>query len=83
MIASGPNEQLEDFCRRTHTLFRVGAEEDLVEIIEQAYLSLLARYEITYQPLTAEAADLKVRIQTPAGWGETLIAAPRQPDAGS
>jgi HEAT repeat protein len=83
VIASGPNEQLEDFCRRTQTLFRVGAEEDLVDIIEQAYLSLLARYEITYQPLTAEAADLKVRIQTPAGWGETLIAAPRQPDAGS
>jgi hypothetical protein len=83
VIASGPNEQLKDFCGRTHTLFRVGAEEDLVEIVEQAYLSLLARYEITYQPLTAEAADLKVRIQTPTGWGETLIAAPHQPDAGS
>ncbi len=82
VIASGPNEQLKDFCRRTHTLFRVGAEQDLVEIVEQAYLSLLARYELTYQPLTAEPADLKVRIQTPAGWGETLIAAPRQPDAG-
>ena len=82
VIASGPNEQLKDFCRRTHTLFRVGAEEDLVEIMEQAYLSLLARYEITYQPLTAQAADLKVRIQTPAGWGETLIAVPRQPEAG-
>ncbi len=83
VIASGPNEQLKDFCRRTHTLFRVGAEEDLVEIMEHAYLSLLERYEITYQPLTVEAADLKVRIQTPAGWGETLIAAPHLPDAGS
>jgi hypothetical protein len=82
VIASGPNEQLKDFCRQTLTGFRVGAEEDLVEIIEQAYLSLLARYEIAYEPVTAEAADLKVRIQTPAGWGETLIAAPRQPDAG-
>jgi hypothetical protein len=77
VIASGPNGQLKDFCERTHTGFRVGAEEELIEMIEQAYLSLLARYEIAYQPVTAAAADLKVRIQTPAGWGETLIAAPR------
>ena len=77
VIASGPNGQLQEFCERTHTGFRVGAEEELIEMIEQAYLSLLARYEIAYQPVAAAAADLKVRIQTPAGWGETLIAAPR------
>jgi hypothetical protein len=83
VIASGPNEHLEEFCRRTHTSYRSGVEEDLAEMIEQAYLNLLTRYEIAYQPVSADAADLKVRIQTPVGWGETLIAAGRQPRDGA
>jgi acylphosphatase len=83
VIASGPNEQLQDFCKRTHVGFRIGAEEELVEMVEQAYLSQLARYEIAYLPVAAEVADIKVRIQTPVGWGETLIAAPRHPDPGT
>ena len=34
-----------------------------------AYLNLLARYEIAYQPCGG-SAPLKVRVQTPLGWGE-------------
>jgi HEAT repeat protein len=80
VISSGPNEQLEEFCRRTHTLYRRSAPEELVETIEQAYLNLLARYEIAYQPVAANAPVLTVRVQTPAGWGETLIAVPSEPE---
>jgi hypothetical protein len=58
-------------------------EEELGESIEQAYLNLLARYEIAYQPVSETPADLKVHLQTPAGWGETLIMAGRQPEGGS
>jgi hypothetical protein len=81
-ISSGPNEQLEEFCRRTHTWYRSGAEEEIPAMIEQAYLNLLARHEIAYQPMAANAPVLKVRVQTPVGWGETQIASARQPDAG-
>ena len=83
VIGSGPNEQLADLCRRTHILQRNCAADELGGMIEQAYLNLLARYEIAYQPVAAIPADLKVHVQTPAGWGETLIAAGRQPDEGS
>jgi HEAT repeat protein len=79
VISSGPNEQLADLCRRTHILQRNCAGEELGEMIEQAYLNLLARYEIAYQPVAAIPADLKAHVQTPVGWGETLIAAGRQP----
>jgi hypothetical protein len=52
-------------------------------MIEHAYLNLLARYEIAYQPVVVNAPALKVHVQTPVGWGETLIAAGRQPRAGA
>jgi hypothetical protein len=51
-------------------------------MIEQAYLNLVARYEIHYQPAAATPTDIKVHLQTPVGWGETLIAAERQPEEG-
>jgi hypothetical protein len=79
VIGSGPNDQLQDFCRRTHTSFRSGADEDIPEMIEQAYLNLLARYEIAYQPVEPAAPVLKVRVQTPDGWGEALISAGAPP----
>jgi hypothetical protein len=83
VISSGPNAHLAELCRRTHIMQRNCVEEELGETIEQAYLTLLARYEIAYQPVAATPADLKVHLQTPAGWGETLIAAGRQPEEGS
>lgn len=81
-ISAGPNAQLEEFCRRTHTWYRNGAEEEIVEMIEQAYLNLLARYEISYQPVAPHSPVLKVRVQTPTGWAETQIAGWQEPEAG-
>lgn len=81
VISSGPNEQLGDFCRRTNIMQKICAGEEVAEMIEQAYLNLLVRYEIAYQPVAAIPADLKVHIQTSVGWGDTLIAAGRQPGA--
>jgi hypothetical protein len=73
VIASGPNRQLEDFCDRTRIPFRLGLDEEISEMVQRAYLNLLARYEIVYQPVSAEPSPLKVRIQTLSGWGETVI----------
>jgi hypothetical protein len=78
VISSGPNRQLAELCLRTNIMQRICAVEELGETIEQAYLNLLARYEIAYQPVAATPTDLKVRLQTPDGWGETLIASGRQ-----
>ena len=80
-VASGSNPQLQDFCRRTNTSFRTGAVEDIPAMIQQTYLNLLARFEIAYMPAAPNAPVLKVRVQTPVGWGETLIAAAREPEA--
>jgi hypothetical protein len=59
----------------------MSAEDEIPAMIEQAYLNLLARYEIAYQPVAPNAPVLKVRIQTPGGWGETLIASAPEPEA--
>jgi HEAT repeat protein/acylphosphatase len=80
-VASGRNAQLQDFCRRTNSSFRTGAVEDIPAMIQQTYLNLLARFEIAYLPVSPNAPVLKVRVQTPVGWGETLIAAARDPEA--
>jgi hypothetical protein len=81
-ISSSPNQHLQEFCGRTHTWYRNGAGEEIPAMIEQAYLNLLARHEIAYRPVAANAPVLKVRVQTPGGWGEALIAAAREPEAG-
>jgi hypothetical protein len=80
VICSGPSEHLAEFCRKTNLTQRYCTEGELGEVIEQAYLNLLARYEIAYQPVAATPSDIKVHLQTPAGWGETSIATGRQPD---
>jgi hypothetical protein len=80
VITSGPNQQLAELCRLTHIMQRTCTVEELGEMIEQAYLNLVARYEITYRPAAATPTDIKVHLQTPAGWGETLIASGRQPE---
>jgi hypothetical protein len=81
-ISSGPNGQLSEFCKLTRTLHIAGVQEEMSELIEQGYLNLLARYEIAFQPVTTNAPLLKVRIQTPEGWGETTVpmALPSQPE---
>jgi hypothetical protein len=82
VISSGPNGQLAELCLRTNITQRICAVEELGEVIEQAYLNLLARYEIAYEPVAATPTDLKVHLQTPVGWGETVIAAGPQLEEG-
>ncbi len=80
VICSGPNQHLAELCWRTQVMQRNCALEELGEMIEQAYLNLLARYEIAYQPVATTPTNVKVHLQTPVGWGETLIPAGRQPE---
>lgn len=44
-----------------------------------AYLNLLARYTISYQPVSRDARSLRIRVHTPSGWGETDIPIPPRP----
>ena len=79
-ISTGKNPRVEDFCAKTRGVFRrVSGEEEASTAIEQAYLQLLARYEISYQPIEPLAQNLKVRAHTPAGWGEFTLAIPAEP----
>ena len=73
VISTVENPEVAEFCRRTYTRFCLGTEEDIPELVRQAYLAILARYEITYQPVCANPPVLKLRVQTPEGWGETII----------
>jgi hypothetical protein len=73
VICAGPNGQLQNFCKLTHVRFRVGIEAEIPQLIEQAYLNLLTRYEIAYQPVSPDAQEVKVRVQAPTGWGESRI----------
>jgi HEAT repeat protein len=75
-VSSVENPELQDFCNRTHSAFDLVAEEEFPDAIRQSYLSVLARYEVTYQPVTSQAGTLKIRVQSPEGCGETLLAIP-------
>ena len=73
VISSVENPELLEFCKRTRSAFDLAAEEEIPEIVRQGYLSLLARYEILYQPLATSATTLKIRVQTGEGCGETVL----------
>ena len=77
VISSVPNPALEDLCRKTRISYTyAAAPEEIIARVEEAYLNLGARYEISYSPLSQEARRLQIRVQCPAGWGETTIAIP-------
>jgi hypothetical protein len=46
----------------------------LSKVIEEAYLSLLARFKVSYQSDAPGARELNIRVFDPTGWGETTIA---------
>jgi hypothetical protein len=77
VISSFPNPSLEDFCRKSRGRFQSFENEDEIpELIQQAYLNLMTRYEISYQPVSRGAAEVKARVQTGVGWGEVKIPIP-------
>src|SRR5208283_162301 len=80
VISSVPNPALVNLCSKTRIGYtHAAAPEQIIAAIEQAYLNLNARYELSYQTLSQEARELKIRIQAPPGWGETPIPIPPPP----
>ena len=79
VISSVSNPGVEDFCRQAKGRFRTfETEAEIPELIQEAYLNLLARYQIRYQPVSPEATILKARVQTASGWGEVKIPIPQE-----
>jgi hypothetical protein len=74
VVSTCANAALREFCRRVDGRFHHEKDSSTIEeAVSLAYLSLLARYEIRYQPVVPDAASLKIRVQTPSGWGETTV----------
>ena len=77
VVSTSPNPLLREFCRRIDGRFHPVKDESAIEErISLAYLSLLARYEIRYQPVSPDATSLKLRVHTPSGWGEAILPMP-------
>jgi HEAT repeat protein len=77
VISSVPNPALESLCDKTRASYSYAASpEQIMARIEEAYLNLTARYEIAYQTVSQDAREVRVRIQCPAGWGESVVAIP-------
>jgi len=77
VISTGPNAALRDFCRMTRGTFQIGENDAAVaDLVTRAYLNLLARYDITYQPVVPCASAIRVRVNSPMGWGESSISIP-------
>jgi hypothetical protein len=70
VISTVPDPLVEDFCRRVNGRF-LSAEDESVAL--DAYLNLLTRYEVVYQPLDPEAQSLKLRLHGPGLWAETRL----------
>jgi HEAT repeat protein len=77
VVSTAENPEIAEFCRRTHTAFAPARPEEVPNLIRQAYLGLLARYEIVYQPVDPEAPELRVRVQSGGCCGETSAPIPR------
>lgn len=75
-VSAAPNAALKEVCRCAGGHFyEVSDPAEIEARIAQAYLSVLARYEIRYQSSTLNSA-LVLHVQTPSGSGETLVALP-------
>ena len=83
VISICPNPSLEDFCDRVHGVyFQCGKVDDFPAHAVHAYLNLLARYEIRFQPVGSEGWEIKVRLCHPQASGETMVSVARRPPAG-
>lgn len=76
-VSTTRNPAIEDFCEQVGGVLRIAeSATDAGHLVEQACLNSLARYSVTWQPITPDAASVRVRVQSPAGWGEAVIALP-------
>jgi HEAT repeat protein len=77
VISTGPNPSVQDFCRMTGGSYQIGENDAAVaDLVTRAYVNLLARYDIIYQPVVPAALAIKVRVNAPTGWGESIISIP-------
>ena len=74
VLSTFANSPLRQLCRRIEGHFQhVNTSAALEEAVSLAYLSLLPSYEIRYRPIFRNAASVKLRVQTPTGWGEATV----------
>ena len=73
-VSLAPDPQLEDLCVKTGGSLRLAPSEvEAPGLVLEAYLNLLTRYAVRYEPASPEAATVKLRIHTPEAWGECQI----------
>lgn len=79
VIASCPNPAVEEFCRKAKGRLQTFENEtEITELVQQAYLNLLTRFEIVYQPVDPDAGEVRVRVQTRSGCADVKIPIPRE-----
>ena len=63
VISLTPCPPLEELCRGTQGSFRLAkSEAHLSKLVQEAYLALLSRFLVGYQPLAPGARTLNVRV---------------------
>jgi HEAT repeat protein len=76
-ICRTPDPMVEDLCRRTQGDFRIaGTAAELEALVDAAHRAVIEQYTVTYRSVAPNAAAVRVRINLPDAWGETLLAAP-------
>ncbi len=69
-----PCPPLEELCRGTQGSFQLAkSEPELSRFVEGAYLALLPRFLVGYQPVAPEAQTLTIRVFDATGSGEIAI----------
>jgi len=77
VIAPERCPHVEDFCRRARANFQIAESDEAIKrSLEMAYLNLLARYEIVWQSAATDPVEIKIRVNSPSGWGEAAIPQP-------
>ena len=73
VVAHAQNAILEDLCRRSRGSFHlVPPGADITRVIEDAYLTLRARFSVRYQANSA-SDSLHIWVSNATGWGETML----------
>ncbi|MBZ5723903.1 MAG: HEAT repeat domain-containing protein [Acidobacteriia bacterium] len=76
VVSVCPSPALEELCRLVAGSFQIASGGEVGDRVEQAYLNLLARYEVHYQSPAPDARLLRVKVHTPDGWAEATVQIP-------
>jgi HEAT repeat protein len=69
VISNGPDPEVEEFCQSVGGVFRLHTED----AVEEAYLTLFARYDVSYPSPNREAAAARIRVHGPGMFAETAV----------